>query len=199
MNHHLYICSIFLFISAVAAPFTFAEQRDPTVEMTDHWEIHSKHIQNLLTGDRRDLLDNATYNTIVEEIKNEGGLSEGERKEAFEQLFLLEDQPVNLSHYGLDTQIKSNDAQAKSALKTMAMAAEAYADFNYHKYPVSENDLMDAEPPYLKERICNKTIAGYIFTCAFEQKQYVFTATPVSIGESGTTTLNIATGGVMTP
>ena len=99
----------------------------------------------------------------------------------------------------LRAKISANDANAAATLKTLSTASETYASVNKGNYPVAEASLTGATPPYVNKNYCDTVIAWFSFTCDFTARGYTFTGTPVSVGSSGTTTLTIKTGGVLTP
>jgi type IV pilus assembly protein PilA len=104
----------------------------------------------------------------------------------------------------LRARMSANDALAKATLRAMSTAAESYATANNGNYPGNETSLTAATPPYMNTGYCTKSqgsgLAGYIYNCAgMSYSSYTITATPVSIGSSGTTVETISTGGVLTP
>ena len=99
----------------------------------------------------------------------------------------------------LRAKITANDAAAQSSLKTLSTAAETYATSQNGNYPANQAALTTASPPYLNANMCDTTTGGYQYTCVFTASAYTFTATPVSVGTSGTTVYTIKTGGVATP
>jgi len=101
----------------------------------------------------------------------------------------------------LRAKMTSNDALAKATLRAMSTASESYGTANNGNYPGTESSLTGATPPYLNKAYCaNSPIAGYNYSCAgMSSSGYTITATPVSVGSSGSTTETITTGGVLTP
>ena len=99
----------------------------------------------------------------------------------------------------LRAKMSANDAVAKATLRTLSTASEAFATTNSGNYPTDETSLTGATPPFSNKAYCGTTVSGYTFTCAFNNPTYTFTATPGTVGTSGTTTYTIATGGVLTP
>lgn len=99
----------------------------------------------------------------------------------------------------LRAKISANDALAQGTLRAFAVASETYAKANVGYYPNSINDLTNATPAYLNRDYCDQNISGYIYTCIFDESGYQITATPVTVGTSGTTTFTITTGGIMNP
>ncbi len=99
----------------------------------------------------------------------------------------------------LRAKMSANDALAKATLKTLSTASETYAAANPGNYPGNETSLTGATPPYTNKSYCGETISGYTFACTFAIASYTFTATPVTVGSSGSTTETITTGGVLFP
>lgn len=99
----------------------------------------------------------------------------------------------------LRARITSNDALAKSTLKTLSTASETYATAQNGNYPTNILSLTSATPPYINENYCSQTISGFTYACTQTVGGYTFTATPSVAGTSGTTTFTITTGGVLTP
>jgi len=95
----------------------------------------------------------------------------------------------------------SNDALAKATLRAMSTAAESYGTANNGNYPASESAMTGATHPYINVAYCaNSPIAGYNYNCSgMSISGYTITATPVTVGSSGTTTETITTGGVLAP
>jgi prepilin-type N-terminal cleavage/methylation domain-containing protein len=101
----------------------------------------------------------------------------------------------------LRAKMTSNDALAKATLRAMSTAAESYGTANNGNYPGNETSLTGATPPYLNTAYCaNSPLAGYNYNCTgMSTAGYTITATPVSIGSTGSTTETITTGGVLSP
>ena len=101
----------------------------------------------------------------------------------------------------LRAKMTSNDALAKATLRAMSTAAESFGTANNGNYPTAETSLTGATPPFLNTAYCaNSPIAGYNYSCAgLSSTGYSITATPVSVGNTGSTTETITTGGVLSP
>ena len=99
----------------------------------------------------------------------------------------------------LRAKISANDALAKATLRSLSTASESFATSNSGNYPGNMSSLTGATPPYLNSAYCGSTASGYTFACTFAAGSYSFTATPVTVGTSGTTVYTISTGGVLTP
>ncbi len=100
----------------------------------------------------------------------------------------------------LRAKLSANDALAKSTLRSISTASETFASSNSSgNYPGNETSLTGATPPYLSKPYCGSVSSGYTLACTFAAGAYSVTATPVTVGTSGTTTYTISTGGVLTP
>ena len=104
----------------------------------------------------------------------------------------------------LRAKMTANDSLAKATLRAMSTAAESYGTANGGTYPGNESSLTGATPPYLNTAYCANSagsgLAGYIYNCAgMSSIGYTITATPVTIGSSGSAVETITTGGVLTP
>lgn len=98
----------------------------------------------------------------------------------------------------LRAKISANDALAQSTLRTLSTASETYTTANNGNYPTAESVLTTAVPPYLNENQCGLTKSGFAFACVWDDGGYTFTATPSSMGSSGTTVFQMTTGGILT-
>jgi len=99
----------------------------------------------------------------------------------------------------LRAKISANDALAKGTLRSLSTASETFATTQSGNYPQDITSLTGASPAFLNAAYCGQTISGYAYTCTFGVAAYTFTATPVTVGTSGTTTWTITTGGVLAP
>ena len=99
----------------------------------------------------------------------------------------------------LRAKISANDALAKSTLRSLSTASETFATANTGNYPADITSLTGATPPYIQVPYCGQTNSGFAFACTMSTGAYTYTATPVTVGTSGTTTWTISTGGVLTP
>lgn len=100
----------------------------------------------------------------------------------------------------LRARISANDALAQSTLRTLSTASETYATANNGNYPGDEASLSGATPPYINTGYCGRTIAGFTYGCGgMGIGGYTFTATPVTVGTTGTTVYTMTTGGILTP
>ena len=99
----------------------------------------------------------------------------------------------------LRAKISANDASAVSTLRTLSTGAETFSISNRNNYPGDETSLTGAFPPYVNKSYCGQSSSGFTYACTFSLGSYSFTAAPVTVGSSGTTTYTITTGGVLTP
>ena len=101
----------------------------------------------------------------------------------------------------LRAKMSSNDALAQATIRAMSTAAEMFGTSNSGNYPGALASLTTASPPYINagNAPCGSTVAGYTYTCTFANSGYTFSAIPVTIGTSGTTTYTLMTGGVLGP
>ena len=99
----------------------------------------------------------------------------------------------------LRAKISSNDALAVSTLRALSTASEMYAVANLGDYPGDETSLTSASPPYTNKSYCGQSISGFTYSCTLNSSSYSYTATPMTVGTTGTTTYTITTGGVLTP
>lgn len=100
----------------------------------------------------------------------------------------------------LRAKMASNDAQAKATLRTLSTASETYANENDSFYPDDVTSLTAPTPPYIvMVDPCGTTKNGYSFVCTMSMSGYTFVATPTNLGGSGTTTVTMVTGGIMSP
>lgn len=99
----------------------------------------------------------------------------------------------------LRAKISANDALAKATIRSVSTAAESFATAKNGNYPTDVTSLTGATPPYLNTAYCSQTISGYVYTCTLSATAYTVSATPMTVGTSGTTTYTITTGGVLTP
>jgi len=99
----------------------------------------------------------------------------------------------------LRAKISSNDTLAVSTLRTLSTASEMFAVANLGDYPEDETSLISANPPYTNKSYCGQSISGFTYSCTLNSSSYIYTATPLTIGTTGTTTYTITTGGVISP
>ena len=84
---------------------------------------------------------------------------------------------------------------AQAALKTIATAMENFYIIN-SVYPSSADSLTTATPQYLSRDYFAGTYSGFTYSHSLAPGSYAITATPVTLGQTGTTIYTITTGGV---
>ncbi len=99
----------------------------------------------------------------------------------------------------LRAKLNANDSLAKSTVRALSTATESFATARNGNYPTEITSLTGASPAFLNNAYCDTTISGYFYTCTFSTSSYTLSATPVTVGTTGTTTYTISTGGVLTP
>ncbi len=99
----------------------------------------------------------------------------------------------------LRAKLNANDSLAKSTVRAMSTSSESYATAHNGNYPIDVTSLTGASPAFLNNPYCDGTISGYFYTCTFTGSTYTLSATPVTVGTTGTTTYTISTGGVLVP
>ena len=101
----------------------------------------------------------------------------------------------------LRAKMAGNDALAQATIRSLSTASETYATANSGNYPTAFGNLTSVTPPYISRNYCPTTLSGYVYACTYNltASAYTYTATPGTIGSSGTTTYTITTGGVLTP
>ena len=98
----------------------------------------------------------------------------------------------------LRARVNANDGAAQTTLKTLATAAESYASANGGIYPVNVAAMLAETPPYLNENYIGDR-QGYTFVDAGPGNGtgYVFQATPMRLGTTGSKSFSICTGAVI--
>ena len=96
----------------------------------------------------------------------------------------------------LRVRMSANDAIAQTTLKTISKAIEQFLISN-STYPASVDELTTATPPYLNQDYFIGTRAGFTYSSTLTPGTYSIVATPVSVGQSGTTIFTITTGAVL--
>ena len=98
----------------------------------------------------------------------------------------------------LRTRVNANEGAAQTTLKTLATGAESYAAANSGIYPADVQVMLDETPPYLNENYIGDR-QGYHFADAGPGNGtgYVFQATPMRLGTTGSKSFSICTGAVI--
>ena len=99
----------------------------------------------------------------------------------------------------LRAKISANDALARATLRSLSTASETFGTSNSGNYPADMASLTSATPPYINTNYCTQTLSGFTFGCTNTAGGYTYTATPVTVGTSGTTIFTVTTGGILTP
>ncbi len=99
----------------------------------------------------------------------------------------------------LRVRVHANDAATIKVLKALASASDMYATSGFGNYPSDMTSLVGVSPPYIASDYCGTTAVGFTFSCNNSFGGYVYTATPLRVGGTGTTTYTITTGGVLSP
>jgi len=103
----------------------------------------------------------------------------------------------------LRARVNANEGVAQTTLKTLATAAESYAAANSGIYPADVQAMLDETPPYLNEgyTILNGgDRQGYHFVEVPTNPVgigYLFQATPMRLGNTGSKSFSICTGAVL--
>ena len=91
--------------------------------------------------------------------------------------------------------LQSNDAVAKTSLKTISTALENYFSIN-NRYPSATTSLNGASPPYLNKDYFTGTHNGFVYSAStLTDYTYNIEASPLS-ANVGSTTFTMSTGGV---
>ncbi len=90
----------------------------------------------------------------------------------------------------------ANEELAKASAKDISAALENYKTAKGN-YPISESELLTADPPYLAEAYNNRIIQGYIFTEILKPGGYEVIAQPEECGDTGDKVFTIKTAGVI--
>ena len=92
----------------------------------------------------------------------------------------------------------ANEGYAKTTVRTLSTAAEAFATAHSGTYPISTAELttfMAAAGSFCPSA---SGVQGYNYTCTMAAGDYTFVAAPVS-ATTGNVTYTATTGGVLTP
>lgn len=96
----------------------------------------------------------------------------------------------------LSARMTANDAAARANLRTLSTAAETHASANNGAYPADVTALSNYAAS--ASNLCNASSGGYTYTCSYGAAGYTYSAVPVGVGSTGTRSLSISTGGVLT-
>lgn len=95
--------------------------------------------------------------------------------------------------------IEHLDSRARKTLTRMAKATERFAKANGGVYPTRMSQLTENFPPFIKDDFCNREDSGFRFSCKMSAEGFKYTATPVTIGKTGSRVLTVSTGGDFFP
>ncbi len=90
----------------------------------------------------------------------------------------------------------ANAVVTKASLRSLAVAAETFANDHSGTYPADITELKSvirSAPDY-----CGKVVRGYAYACDLALSGYAITATPVTLNVTGATIYTATTGGVFT-
>jgi len=97
----------------------------------------------------------------------------------------------------LRARLLANDASATNTVRSIYMAAEAYASANKGTYPSDEFNLVYANPPYINTAFNNRTIQGYSYSLKLNPNGYEISAIPEKCSVTGTKIFKASTGGML--
>ncbi|MFA5261986.1 MAG: Yip1 family protein, partial [Candidatus Omnitrophota bacterium] len=83
--------------------------------------------------------------------------------------------------------VDKNDQRMQMTLKRISSELENYAQQHSGRYPPSL-DQLQISPPLLDEKYCGVNRGGFLVSCQFSEDGYAFTANPIIIEKTGTTT-----------
>ncbi|MGE0267380.1 MAG: hypothetical protein AB7S78_02840 [Candidatus Omnitrophota bacterium] len=144
----------------------------------------------LLTGlGRADENDFQKHEQLMDEVKQlelEKEILEKKLQE-IQSLLALED-PSNPG-------VEYLDNRARKTLTRMAKATERFAKANGGVYPSRMSQLTENFPPFIKDDYCNREDSGFRFSCKMSPEGFKYTATPITLGKTGSKVLSVTTGG----
>ena len=95
----------------------------------------------------------------------------------------------------IKAKMSANDVIAQATLKTIGKAMETYL-ITTSSYPTDPSQLTSAVPPYLNDDYFTGTRNGFTYAPGvMDGSSYAITATPVIVGQTGTTVYTVTTGG----
>jgi type II secretory pathway pseudopilin PulG len=95
----------------------------------------------------------------------------------------------------LNARTNAYDSAAQATVRTISTALESYAADNNGKYPVSEDELVKASPPYLTQSYNASVISGHKFSLSVTPDSYEVTAIPVDCYRTGKQIIKAKTKG----
>ncbi|MDP2906245.1 MAG: hypothetical protein Q8O22_08100 [Candidatus Omnitrophota bacterium] len=97
----------------------------------------------------------------------------------------------------LRARLAANMSSAQATVRTISTAIETYKADSNGLYPADENQLMQANPPYIADYYNNKVIRGYAYTINFKPDGYQIAAKPENCGTTGTKIFTLENNGEM--
>ena len=98
----------------------------------------------------------------------------------------------------LRAKLAANMSYAQSSVKSISAAIESYKSDSNGQYPADENQLMQANPPYLADYYNNKLVRGYVYSINFKPDGYQITARPENCGTTGNKIFTLNNNGEIT-
>jgi len=109
----------------------------------------------------------------------------------------------------LSARMTANTAAAKANVRSLSTACETFSTAHSGTYPAKVGsssdagglyDFISAASGYCKDNAGGTTdVQGYTYACTLTAGGYSITATPVTLGTTGSVTYTATTGGVLTP
>lgn len=100
----------------------------------------------------------------------------------------------SVGHVDEQATVEEYDLTAKAALRTISGAIEEYHD-NFKVYPESLTKVI--EEGYLRDDFCGQQMSGFVISCSFNGDGYLLTATPVTMGMTGSKVFTARTNGIL--
>lgn len=99
----------------------------------------------------------------------------------------------------LRARMTANETAAQATLRTLSTACETFTTANNGNYPAAMGSLTAAPNPFLADDPTAGTgqRGGYVFAPNVTVGGYLFTATPITAGTTGTNRYAVCTGGVL--
>ncbi|MFA4889551.1 MAG: hypothetical protein WC628_08290 [Candidatus Omnitrophota bacterium] len=97
----------------------------------------------------------------------------------------------------LRARLNANESQAAENLRVVSTAIETYRAANNGAYPLSEDNLVTSDKPYLSKIFNNETVYGYIYSEELRSDGYRIVAAPVNCGVTGSKIFTMDSGGAL--
>jgi len=98
----------------------------------------------------------------------------------------------------LRAKLAANMSGAQATVRSISTAIETYKADSNGQYPADENQLMQANPPYLGDYYNNKIIRGYVYSIGFKPDGYQIIARPENCGTTGNKIFTLENNGEIT-